>query len=95
LSDRLTAHGLIDASDVEVRIQGAEVTLVGFVDSRAAKRAAEDLAEDVPGVREVHNQLRVRSHAEGEGVGRTSVLGLTERETQTADAATRSRARNQ
>jgi hypothetical protein len=51
-------------------------------------------------VREVHNQLRIRSHAEGVGVGRTSVLGLTERETQTAetarqaDAAARSRARN-
>lgn len=100
VSDRLTAHGHIDASDIEVRIQAGEVTLIGFVDSRAAKRAAEDLADDVPGVREVHNQLRVRTHAEGAGVGRTSVLGLTERETQTADAArqadaaTRSRARN-
>jgi len=94
VSDRLTAHGEIDASDIEVRIQAAEVTLTGFVDSRAAKRAAEDLAEDVPGVREVHNQLRVRSHAEDAGVGRTSVLGLTERETQTTDAATKSRARN-
>jgi osmotically-inducible protein OsmY len=100
VSDRLTAHGRIDASDVEVRVQGTEVTLIGFVDSREAKRAAEDLAEDVPGVREVHNQLRIRSHAEDAGVGRTSVLGLTERETQTADAAkqadaaTRSRARN-
>ena len=100
VSDRLTAHGHIDASDIEVRIQGGEVTLIGFVDSRAAKRAAEDLAEDVPGVREVHNQLRVRTHADEAGVGRTSVLGLTEHETQTADAArqadaaTRSRARN-
>lgn len=100
VSDRLTAHGHIDASDIEVRIQAGEVTLVGYVDSRAAKRAAEDLAEDVPGVREVHNQLRVRTHAEDAGVGRTSVLGLTERDTQTteaarqADAATRSRARN-
>jgi osmotically-inducible protein OsmY len=100
VSDRLTAHGRIDASDIEVRIQGGEVTLIGFVDSRAAKREAEDLAEDVPGVREVHNQLRVRSHADDAGVGRTSVLGLTERETQNADAArqadaaTRSRARN-
>ena len=107
LSDRLTAHGLIDASDVELRVQGGEVTLTGFVDSREAKRAAEDVAEDVQGVREVHNLLRVRSHAGDTGVGRTSVLGLTERETQTAgtakaldareataEEATRSRARN-
>ena len=82
LNDRLTAHGLIDATDVECHVQGGEVTLTGFVDSRAAKRAAEDLAEDVHGVREVHNQLRIRSHATGEGVGRTSVLGLTESQVQ-------------
>lgn len=91
VSDRLTAHGEIDARDVDVRIQGGEVTLLGFVDSRHAKRAAEDVAEDVPGVRQVHNQLRVRSHADDEGVGRTSVLGLTERETQTAETAKRNR----
>lgn len=82
INERLTAHGLIDASDVESRVVNGEVTLTGFVDSRAAKRAAEDLAEDVYGVREVHNQLRVRSHAGDEGVGRTSVLGLTETQSQ-------------
>ncbi|MGH9347021.1 MAG: BON domain-containing protein [Vicinamibacterales bacterium] len=87
LSDRLTAHGMIDATDIEIRIQGGEVTLTGFVDSREAKHAAEDCTEDVPGVREVHNQLRIRSHADDDvGVGRTNVLGLTERETQTVNA---------
>jgi hypothetical protein len=83
LNDRLTAHGLIDASDVDTRVENGEITLEGFVDSRAAKRAAEDLAEDIPGVRDVHNRLRLRSHVPGEGVGRTSVLGLTEGRTQT------------
>ncbi len=81
--ERLTAHGLIDATDVECRVANGEVTLTGFVDSRAAKRAAEDVAEEMYGVREVHNQLRVRSHARDEGVGRTSVLGLTEAQAQT------------
>jgi osmotically-inducible protein OsmY len=101
INDRLTAHGLVDATDVEVRIQSGEVTLTGFVDSRAAKRAAEDCADDVQGVREVHNHLRIRTHADDTGVGRTSVLGLTEHETQTAatareaDATARSRPRNQ
>ena len=82
IHERLTAHGLIDATDVECRVVNGEVTLTGFVDSRAAKRAAEDIAEDLYGVREVHNQLRVRSHASDEGVGRTSVLGLTESQMQ-------------
>lgn len=108
INDRLTAHGLVDATDVEVRIENSEVTLTGFVDSRDAKRAAEDCAEDVQGVREVHNHLRIRSHADDTGVGRTSVLGLTEHDTQNrdtartldarerqADPAARSRPRNQ
>jgi hypothetical protein len=99
INDRLTAHGLVDATDVEVQLQNGEATLTGFVDSREAKRAAEDCVEDVQGVREVHNHLRVRSHADTTGVGRTSVLGLTEQETQNAstarqaDAASRSRSR--
>ena len=88
LNDRLTAHGHIDATDIECRVVNGEVTLTGFVDSRAAKRAAEDIADDLYGVREVHNQLRVRSQSSGDGVGRTSVLGLTEAQTRTADPQT-------
>jgi hypothetical protein len=97
ISDRLTAHGLVDASDVEVRIERGEVTLTGFVDSRDAKRAAEDCVEDVQGVREVHNHLRIRSHADdsGSGVGRTSVLGLTEHDTQNRETARTLEAREQ
>jgi hypothetical protein len=84
LNDRLTAHGLIDASDIDTRVENGEIALEGFVDSRAAKRAAEDLADDIPGVRDVHNHLRIRSSAaDAPGVGRTSVLGLTEGRTQT------------
>jgi hypothetical protein len=95
INDRLTAHGLVDATDIEVRIQNGEVTLSGFVDSREAKRAAEDCAEDVQGVREVHNHLRIRSHADDAGVGRTSVLGLTEHDTQNRETARTLEAREQ
>ena len=87
INERLTAHGLIDATEVECGVRSGEVTLTGFVDSRAAKRAAEDLAEDVYGVREVHNELRVRSHASDTGVGRTSVLGLTESQVQSTHSS--------
>jgi hypothetical protein len=95
INDRLTAHGLVDATDVEVRIERGEVTLTGFVDSRDAKRAAEDCTEDVQGVREVHNHLRIRSHADDSGVGRTSVLGLTEHDTQNKETARTLEAREQ
>jgi hypothetical protein len=83
LHERLTAHGLIDATDVQCRVASGEVTLTGFVNSRQARRAAEDVAEDIYGVRQVSNQLRVRPHPDESGVGRTSVLGLTESQVQT------------
>jgi hypothetical protein len=62
--DRLTRHGGIDASDIEVDVAQGEVTLRGTVDSRAQKRMAEDVVESVPGVRDVHNQLRVQQQGE-------------------------------
>jgi len=95
VNDRLTAHGWIDAADIECKVENGEVLLTGFVDSRAAKRAAEDAAESVNGVRDVHNHLRVRTNApDHEGVGRTSVLGLTESQVQTrAKAPNRERPR--
>ena len=57
--DRLTQHGQVDASDIDVQVQEGEVTLNGTVDTRQAKRLAEDTAFSVSGVRDVHNQLRV------------------------------------
>ncbi len=60
VSDRLMEDSHLDASDIEVSITGTEVTLDGTVDSRAAKRRAEDHAEDVLGVTHVQNKLRVR-----------------------------------
>ena len=93
LHERLTAHGLIDPTDIECRVVNGEVTLTGIVDSRAAKRAAEDLAEDIYGVRQVRNELRIQSPAHEQGVGRTSVLGLTEAQLQRAPAADTERPR--
>ena len=59
VSERLTDHPDIDASEIEVQVTGAEVTLTGTVDHRQAKRLAEDIAESVSGVKDVHNQIRV------------------------------------
>jgi hypothetical protein len=87
LNDRLTAHGYLDATDIECHVANGEVTLTGYVSTRRAKHLAEDVADDIPGVRDVHNQLRIRTSAGEEGVGRTSVLGLTEAETQNTSSA--------
>lgn len=60
ICERFTAHGYLDPSDVEVAVRGGEAMLTGTVRTRAEKRLAEDLAEAVPGVTEVHNHLRVQ-----------------------------------
>lgn len=64
VSDRLTDDAWLDASNVEVTVNDGEVTLSGTVDSRDAKRRAEDLAERVSGVGDVQNQLKVRRGSE-------------------------------
>ena len=58
--ERFTEHGLLDPSDVEVNVRGGEVVLSGTVATRAEKRLAEDIADLVFGVVEVHNRLRVQ-----------------------------------
>jgi hypothetical protein len=59
VSERLADHPDIDASEIEVQVNNGEVTLSGTVDQRLNKRLAEDIAEGVSGVRDVHNQIRV------------------------------------
>ncbi len=63
VSDRLSDDGALDASDIEVSVSNGEVQLSGFVDSKWAKRRAEDCAEDVSGVTNVQNNIRVRAES--------------------------------
>ncbi|HEX9305524.1 MAG TPA: BON domain-containing protein [Thermoanaerobaculia bacterium] len=60
VSDRLEQHGEIDATEIEIRVSNGEVTLEGVVEDRRMKRMAEDLVENCPGVKQVHNRLRVQ-----------------------------------
>lgn len=59
VNDRLTDDRDVDATEVSVGVKDREVTLDGTVDSRWAKRAAEDCADSVSGVVHVQNNLRV------------------------------------
>lgn len=60
LSDRLMTHPDVDASDIEVRVEGGIITLSGTVPDRHQKRIAEFIADDIVGVDDVHNELTVR-----------------------------------
>ena len=57
--DRLTRHGWIDASNIEVSVEDNQVWLRGTVRDRRMKRMAEDTAETVAGVVDVHNRLTI------------------------------------
>jgi flavin-binding protein dodecin len=58
--DRLSQHWDLDASEIEVSVNNGEVTLAGTISDRDQKFRAENIADGVGGVTEVHNQLRVR-----------------------------------
>jgi osmotically-inducible protein OsmY len=60
VNEALTMDGDLDAVNIEVKVQAGVVTLTGTVESRQAKRDAEDLAEDVFGVKDVENRIRVQ-----------------------------------
>lgn len=60
ICQRLSDHGAVDASGISVKVEEGEVTLDGTVPERRMKRLAEDLAEEVRGVTDVHNHLRVK-----------------------------------
>jgi hypothetical protein len=60
--ERLTRHGWIDASQIEVDVCAGKVTLRGQVTGRAELRMAQATAQDVPGVKQVNNHLRVHAN---------------------------------
>ena len=61
VSDRLMDDDDVDASEISIEVKNGEVTLTGTVNSREEKRAAEEIVEQAPGVREVQNLLRVQA----------------------------------
>jgi hypothetical protein len=58
ICDRLM-HSWVDAENVEIEVKQGEVTLSGTVDERRMKRMIEDICDDVLGVKDVQNRIRV------------------------------------
>ena len=76
VNDRLSDDPFVDASEIEVMVSSCEVTLTGTVDSREAKRRAEDVAEQVSGVKHVQNNIRVQQPSTG-AMGSASTTSTT------------------
>jgi osmotically-inducible protein OsmY len=69
INDRLSDDPFVDASDIDVTVTNGEVTLTGTVDERSSKRRAEDIAENVSGVKNVENRIRVGQQTESAVTG--------------------------
>lgn len=75
--DRLSDDARVDASEIEVSVTGGEVTLTGTVNDRYAKRRAEDVTDDISGVKNVQNNIRVQQGAATYGLGATTTTGTS------------------
>jgi osmotically-inducible protein OsmY len=62
ICDRLS-QGSLDASDIEVEVKDGEVTLSGSIQDRREKHLVENIADSVPGVKDVQNQIRVKKQS--------------------------------
>lgn len=58
----LYRHEGVDATEIEVNVKDGDVTLSGTVHNRQAKRWAEDAIYDLPGVGDIHNNIRISRH---------------------------------
>lgn len=87
VAERLTDDPEVDASNIEVSVEGDVVVLRGRVYDRRQKRAAEDVVETVSGVRDVRNQLDVERGMLQELTD--AVTGRSEEQAQGTDAVTR------
>lgn len=86
ISDRLSDDVFVDASEIEVTVNQGEVTLTGTVNTRSEKRRAEDIAEEVSGVRNVENRIRLVSTqgiSDTSGVGSSASVGTSSERTKT------------
>lgn len=71
-NDRLTEDWRVDASSISVTVESGEVTLNGTVSRREDKRRAEDIVEDISGVKHVQNNLRVQQNTAWSGSSSTT-----------------------
>jgi osmotically-inducible protein OsmY len=59
--EALTEDHNVDATHIDVTVRNGEVILAGTVEDRMQKRMAEDTVEQIAGVKDVQNQIRVAS----------------------------------
>ena len=96
VSEQFARHPDLDPSQVEIRVTDGEITLTGNVNDRDSKRLAEDIAENVQGVKDVTNQIRVTvstssqtTGSSGYGTSGTGSGGTSDTETSRSRSTSR------
>ncbi len=64
----------VDARDIEISVEKGIVTLKGFTQSRHQKRMAEAAIENLAGIEDVYNEIRVRSGEENIKPGKNGLI---------------------
>ncbi len=82
INDFLLDHDEIDASEIDVQVKDGEVTLTGTVSERNMKRMVEQEVENLAGVNEVVNQLRVKREDHQNKSGNGSSTGTDQSKTE-------------
>ncbi|GEM_PF-3525924 len=65
---------VVDASEIEVKVEDGIVQLVGFVESREQKKLAEEYAENLAGVEDVYNDLRIQEKGRDVPLGKRGLM---------------------
>jgi osmotically-inducible protein OsmY len=59
VNELLMEHDEIDATHLEVHVEGGEISVTGTVEDRSQRRAVEDLLEGMFGVKDVHLHVKL------------------------------------
>ena len=69
INERLSDDDHVDASEIVVSVSNGEVSLSGTVSDRASKRRAEYIVEEIAGVKDVENRIRIGPVTQEEPLG--------------------------
>lgn len=86
--EMLTQHGHIDATDINVSVHNGEVTLSGNVPDKHMRREVEDALDELSGVRDVNNQLRIDNRPAYDVLKREEPAKDSQHDNQREDAQT-------
>jgi hypothetical protein len=74
VSEALYRSSEVDASEIEVKVENGIVTLKGFIDDRNQKRLAEATIENLAGIEDVYNDLRIRNKGDIPKPGKNGLM---------------------